>query len=112
VLEAAGRLAALQGDLAAARALREHALGILEPIEDKAGMLTVLEVLAFVANLQGDCDGAGSYLDRSLGLVPAVNGLTDIAPTATASASAQQSVSGGCARPAGLRSRPVTVASA
>ena len=80
-LEAAGRLAALQGDLAAARALQERALEILEPIEDQAGMLPVLEGLAFVANLQGDCDAAGAYLDRSLRLAPAVNGFSDIAPT-------------------------------
>ncbi len=47
--EATGRLAALQGDLETGRSLQEHALSILEPTQDRARLLTVLEGLAFLS---------------------------------------------------------------
>lgn len=71
-LEAAGRLAAFQGDAPAARALQEQALHILEALDDTPGIFAVLHGLALVAEQDGDYTAARSYLERALGAARAL----------------------------------------
>jgi non-specific serine/threonine protein kinase len=65
-LEAAGRLAAFQNDSAAARALQLEALRILEELDDRAGVFTVLQGLALAAEQEGDFGAARDHLERAL----------------------------------------------
>lgn len=66
LLNDAGWLARLQGDLAAARTFQEQALAIQETIGDEVGMSRSLENLAILASSQGQLVGASALLERSL----------------------------------------------
>ncbi|MBX3057575.1 MAG: tetratricopeptide repeat protein [Anaerolineae bacterium] len=66
LLNDAGWLARLQGDLAAARTFQEQALAIQETMGDEVGMSRSLENLAILASSQGQLVGASALLERSL----------------------------------------------
>ncbi len=66
LLNDAGWLARLQGDLEAARTLQGQALAIQETIGDEVGMSRSLENLAILASSQGQLVGASALLERSL----------------------------------------------
>ena len=72
-LHAAGNLALIQGDRAAARALYEQAVAIRREIGDAAGEAGSLGNLATVAQQEGDLDGARRSMTQSLGLFQALD---------------------------------------
>jgi predicted ATPase/DNA-binding CsgD family transcriptional regulator len=65
-LDALGRMAAMQGDLAAALEFGERSLGVFECLEHTHGICAALECLAFIARQRGDLNSARGYFERSL----------------------------------------------
>jgi predicted ATPase/DNA-binding SARP family transcriptional activator len=65
-LDAAGRLALLQGDHAAARWCFRGSLVISRTLEDRRGVAHALSELAAVAISQGDAEAARRFLEKSL----------------------------------------------
>jgi predicted ATPase/DNA-binding CsgD family transcriptional regulator len=65
-LDAAGRLAAFQGDFVAARSLEQRSLDLAEALDDTERVCDALEGLAFVARECGDYEAARRYLEEFL----------------------------------------------
>jgi predicted ATPase/DNA-binding CsgD family transcriptional regulator len=65
-VDAAGKLAALQGDLEAADSLHQQSLILAEGLEDGEGICNALSALAFAAHERADYASAGDYLERAL----------------------------------------------
>jgi non-specific serine/threonine protein kinase len=67
-LRAAGMLASIQGDHAAARTLHEEGLSLRRRLGDPAGIYNALEGLGMITGLQGDTAAARGFLEDALAI--------------------------------------------
>jgi len=74
VLQAAGTLAAIQNDFAAARALHEEQLALSQAMQDRVGEFSALHNLGTAAGQQGDHAAAREYLDASVTIARELGG--------------------------------------
>jgi DNA-binding CsgD family transcriptional regulator/tetratricopeptide (TPR) repeat protein len=80
-LDALGRMAAMQGDLEAAREFEERSLSVFESMGSTHDVCAVLEGLGFIARQRGDFAAARGCFERSLALLRSLPSTTTDRPT-------------------------------